>query len=182
MKPLLITIIFTFFIFINTYAQTTKIVKATFNCHVSNKTTNEPLYGASIFFPDLKIGGVTNEAGNLSLQNVPKGKFLIEVSFLGFSSVAEPVEISGNVDRNFALAPSFLEAESVTVTGVSSATSVRRTPVPVTIVKKDELLRGSSTNLIDALAKQPGIAQISTGPGISKPIDRKSTRLNSRHQ
>ncbi len=172
MKQLFIPVFLTFLVFNIAYAQTTKPVRATFNCHVSNKSNGEPLYGASVYFPDIKTGGVTNEAGNLSLQNVPKGKFLIEVSFLGFSSVAEPVEVSGNVEKSFALSPSYVEAEAVTVTGVSSATSVRRTPVPVTIIKKDELLRGSSTNLIDALAKQPGIAQISTGPGISKPVIR----------
>ncbi len=31
------------------------------------------------------------------------------------------------------------------------------------------MLRGVSTNLIDALSKTPGVAQISTGPAISKP-------------
>ncbi len=41
--------------------------------------------------------------------------------------------------------------------------------MPVNILKKEELMRGVSTNLIDALSKTPGVAQLSTGPAISKP-------------
>jgi iron complex outermembrane receptor protein len=42
----------------------------------------------------------------------------------------------------------------------------------VTIIKKDELFLGVSSNLIDALSKVPGVSQISTGPAISKPVIR----------
>ena len=165
-------IAFLFTLFNQSFAQINRAARTSIHGKVTNARTGEPLQGASIYFPDLKIGGVTDEAGAFSLQNVPKGKFLIEVSFLGFSSVLESVEMNEQVQKNFALTPSYIETEAVTVTGVSSATSVRRTPVPVTIIKKDELLRGSSVNLVDALAKQPGISQIATGPGISKPVIR----------
>ena len=153
-------------------AQNTRTARATITGRVIDANTHEPLAGASIFFPDLKIGVVANAEGKFSLKNVPFGKVLMEVSFLGFSSILETIEIDGNVQKDFTLTSSFIETEAVTVTGVSAATSVRRTPVSVTIIKKDELLRGSATNLIDALAKQPGISQISTGPGISKPVIR----------
>jgi iron complex outermembrane receptor protein len=39
-------------------------------------------------------------------------------------------------------------------------------------VPKTELLHNGSTNIIDALASQPGISQITTGSGISKPVIR----------
>jgi iron complex outermembrane receptor protein len=56
--------------------------------------------------------------------------------------------------------------------GISSATSLKRTPIPVNILKKEDLFRNVSTNLIDNLSKTPGVTQVSTGPAISKPFIR----------
>src|SRR6185295_19092033 len=60
----------------------------------------------------------------------------------------------------------------ITVMGVSSATSIKRTPIPVNIIKRENLFRNASTNLIDNLAKTPGVAQVSTGPAVSIPFIR----------
>lgn len=136
---------------------------------ITDAKTNQPLQGASVYFHDLKIGTSTNAAGAFTIRNISQGTYLVEISFLGYASIVETVEISGNTEKNFALTHSYIENEAVTVTGVSSATSVKRTPVPVNIIRKEELFRGSSTNLIDALTKTPGVAQIATGPAISKP-------------
>lgn len=170
MKPLVLIINALLLLQFQSISQTK--LKINFSCVVINSSTQQPLDGASVYFPDLKIGGVTDEKGRLVLQNMAKGKFFIEVSYLGFGSVAEQIEINGNTEKIFTLSPSFIETEAVTVTGVSNATSVKRTAIPVTIVKREQLLEGTSTNLIDALAKQAGVAQITTGPGISKPVIR----------
>src|SRR6185436_16903990 len=55
---------------------------------------------------------------------------------------------------------------------VASATSLRKAPIPVTLIRKNELMHTAATNIIDVLAKQPGISQMQTGPGISKPVIR----------
>ncbi|MEO5591861.1 MAG: TonB-dependent receptor [Chitinophagaceae bacterium] len=136
---------------------------------ITDAKTGQPLQGASIYFHDLKLGTSTNVKGMYKIQNIPQGKYLVEISFLGYASVVETIDMNGDVQKDFGLTHSYIENEAVTVTGVSAATSVRRTPVPVNIIRKEELLRGSSTNLIDALTKTPGVAQISTGPAISKP-------------
>lgn len=144
-------------------------LKVSFTGKVTDAKTGEPLAGATILFPDLKTGGATNQQGVYRLQNVAPGKYLVEVSFAGYASLVETIDLTGNTEKDFALSRSYAENEAVTVTGVSTATSVKRTPVPVNIIKKEELLRGISTNLIDALSKTPGVTQISTGPAVSKP-------------
>jgi iron complex outermembrane receptor protein len=136
---------------------------------ITNGKTGEPLAGASVYFPDLRAGTTTNEQGIYRFQNISQGKHLLEISFLGYASIVEPIILAGNIQKDFSLNPSYVENEAVTVTGVSSATSVKRTPVPVSIIKKEDFFRGVSTNLIDALSKTPGVSQISTGPAVSKP-------------
>ena len=139
---------------------------------ITDAKTGEPLAGASVYLPDLKTGTAANRQGEYIIRNIPKGRYLLEVSFLGYASYTETVDLTGNVKKDFSLKISSVENDAVTVTGVSSATSVKRTPIPVSILKKTDLLAGVSTNLIDALSHTPGVSQISTGPAISKPVIR----------
>jgi iron complex outermembrane recepter protein len=148
---------------------TNTVDKVTLTGKVTDSKTGEVLSGASVYFPDLRRGGTTNNEGLYKIQNVPEGKYLLEVSFLGYASVVETIELNGNTQKDFTLSHSYVENEAVTVTGVSAATSVKRTPTPVSIIKKEDFLRGSSTNLVDALSKSPGVSQIATGPAVSKP-------------
>ena len=51
-------------------------------------------------------------------------------------------------------------------------TKLKNSTAPISIISGKELHQTTSTNIIDAIAKQPGLAQITTGSGISKPIIR----------
>ena len=65
-----------------------------------------------------------------------------------------------------------LKLNELVVTGVTGDTKLKNSTAPISIVSGKELRQTTSTNIIDAIAKQPGIAQITTGSGISKPIIR----------
>jgi iron complex outermembrane receptor protein len=135
--------------------------------------TGAPLPGASVILAESKIGTSADSSGNYTLKNVPFGHTLIEVSYAGYKSLVEHVDVkSGANTKNFALAASIVENEAVTITAVGNATSVRKAPIPITRVTKSELLGAPSTNIIDAISRQPGISQLTTGPAISKPIIR----------
>jgi iron complex outermembrane receptor protein len=58
------------------------------------------------------------------------------------------------------------------VTGALGDMKIKETPMPVMMLQAKELHQLPSTNLIDAIAKQPGMSQITTGGAISKPIIR----------
>ncbi len=146
--------------------------KITLTGRVTDAKTGEVLAGASVYFPDLRTGAVCNNDGKYVISSFSAGKFLVEVSHLGYSSVIELIDAGSNTQKDFKLDPTVVENETVTVTGVSSATSTRRTAIPVNIIKKGNLFNNVSTNLIDNLAKTPGVAQVTTGPAISKPFIR----------
>lgn len=65
-----------------------------------------------------------------------------------------------------------LKLNEVTVTGVTGETKLKHSTAPISIVSSKELRSTASTNVIDAIARQPGMEQITTGSGISKPIIR----------
>lgn len=130
------------------------------------------LTGANIYIADLRRGTTAKADGSYVLNNLPSGRYLVEVSFVGHASIVEVIDINGNTEKDFALNPSFIENETITITGVSTATSTKRNPIPINIVRKENLFNNTSTNLIDNLSKTPGISQVSTGPAISKPFIR----------
>lgn len=146
--------------------------KLTLSGKVTDAKTGEPLAGATIYFPDLRKGVACSEEGTFTITTIAAGKYLVEVSHLGYSSIVETIELGSNLQKDFALSPTVIENEGVTVTGVAGATSTKKTPIPVNIIRKQDLFRNTSTNLIDNLAKTPGVAQVSTGPAISKPFIR----------
>ncbi len=139
---------------------------------VTDAISGQPLAGASIIISDLRTGVVTDENGAFSFRNVASGRHLFEVSYVGYASFSEYIFISPGIVKDFLLSPSVVENDEVVVTGISAATQARRNPVPVNVVKKADLNRTVSTNLIDALSNKPGISQISTGPAVSKPVIR----------
>ena len=65
-----------------------------------------------------------------------------------------------------------LKLNELVVTGVTGDTKLKNSTAPISIVSSKELRSTASTNVIDAIARQPGMAQLTTGTGISKPIIR----------
>ena len=65
-----------------------------------------------------------------------------------------------------------LQLNELTVTGVTGDTKLKHATAPVSIVTPQVLRSSASTNIIDAIARQPGVSQLTTGGSISKPIIR----------
>lgn len=166
MKQLLLSFLITVMLSPNAYSQQQRAV---LTGKVTDAKTGEPLAGASIYIHEARKGMVSDKDGMFRTGTLMAGRYLVEISYTGYGSIIETEAISGNTERNYALKEAVVEQENVTVTGVSAATLVKRTPVPVNIIKKEELLRDASTNLIDAISKTPGVSQIATGPAVSKP-------------
>jgi iron complex outermembrane receptor protein len=143
-----------------------------FSGKIIDGITGEPLPGASLYFTDARLGTITNDNGYFVLKNVPPGHHLIEISHTGFNTIVTHIDLSADTAKNFSLTPAVIENQGVTVTGVTTATSTRNIPTPITLIRRTQLLQTPSTNIIDALSKQAGMSQISTGPAIAKPVIR----------
>lgn len=128
--------------------------------------------GAVVSIPDLRAGTTTDTNGFYMLTDLPRGRYLVEVRLLGYATATAYVDVNGEAEYNFQLNTSIIEKNEIIVTGASQATEERRSVAPVQSIRAKELKENASSNIIDALAKQPGISQLSTGPAISKPIIR----------
>jgi iron complex outermembrane recepter protein len=139
------------------------------NGTVTDSASHEPLAGASIYFPKLGLGAVTDAKGNYRIAPLPKGTYRVEFHMTGYAIVAKEVTIAGDINLDFTGSISASALQEVVVTALGNRMVIQRAPVPVTVVTNDMFTQQAATNVIDAIAKQPGIDQVTTGPGVGKP-------------
>jgi iron complex outermembrane receptor protein len=93
MKHLFVLII-SIIISLSTFAQNSLTGKVT-----DPKTG--PLVGAVVYIPDLKTGAASHADGSYSISNLPKGTYLIEVRYLGYTQNTQTVKVEGSSHRQF---------------------------------------------------------------------------------
>jgi iron complex outermembrane receptor protein len=147
--------------------------KLTISGRVSDSLSGKPLPGATVTLTELRRSSICGESGDFYFKDVSRGHFIIEVTCSGYAGKVEHLDLAQS-EKNLLirLLPTVIEGETVVVTAVGSPTSYRKAPVSLIKVSKTDLLQSASTNLIDALSRQPGISQLTTGPAISKPFIR----------
>ncbi|MEP6684400.1 MAG: TonB-dependent receptor, partial [Parafilimonas sp.] len=170
------------FLIVRSNAQTDSISSNKNNIHKTNyllegkitdAKTGNTLPGATILIHDLNKGTIAKADGSYKINNIPAGKYLVEVSYVGYASNVQTININETAEQNFMLEQTAVEQEEVIVTGVTSATRIKQSPQPVSVIKREDFLNTPATNTIDALTKLvPGVNAVSTGPAISKPFIR----------
>lgn len=87
---------------------------------VIDRVANTPLVGATVFLPQLSpiLGTTTDNLGNFRLTNVPVGRYLLKVQFIGYDVFAIPELVVGagkEVVLTISLTESLQEMQEVVV-------------------------------------------------------------------
>nr|MDQ6904687.1 TonB-dependent receptor [Bacteroidota bacterium] len=147
-------------------------VTITLSGKVTAAGTGLPLASASIYIPDLRVGATADVNGNFSIHNIPEGNYLVQAGYVGYQSMVKKLSLSENTTSDFALEIAVTEESEIVITGSSKATTIRRNPIPIISISKQYLQQNLSTNIIDAIARVPGVSAVTTGPNVSKPFIR----------
>ena len=146
--------------------------KVTLKGRVVDAVDGNAVIGASIYFPELTQGTVTNQNGEYVVKDLPAIRTTIQVSFVGHLTIIETIDLHTTTERNFTMHENNAMLKEVVVTGLTGSARADQSPAPVSVVPPTVLRETSSSNIIDAIAHQPGVSQITTGSGISKPVIR----------
>jgi len=139
---------------------------------VKDLHTGLPLRGVTVYIPDLKTGAFTDSTGHYLIRNIPGGSYLVEASYIGYGKIIRMISVRRTTQQDFSMMLFEDNLDDVTITGVSSATESQRNPISIGAISTRDLLENSSTNVIDAVVKLPGVSAISDGQSISKPVIR----------
>lgn len=150
------------------YIQAQTSLKGT----IKAKEDNSVLPGATIYLPELKSGTLSKADGSFEFKSLPKTNTLLQVQLLGYKPVLVKINTRDTGLIVIKLEESAVEAQEVVVTGASHLTEIKRNPVPVISIDYKTLTQNTSSNIIDAMIKVPGVSALSTGPNVSKPYIR----------
>jgi iron complex outermembrane recepter protein len=139
---------------------------------VQHQENGEAVVGAAIFIPELRTGATTSPEGTFRLTAIPKGTYTVQVSYMAHRTLIRTITMERDTVLDFTMQNAPNALEEVIVTGAATRTLVRESPVPVATLSRVQWLRGSSLNLTDAIGKLPGVSQVTTGAGLSKPVIR----------
>jgi len=97
--------------------------------------------------------------------------FLMLLLLLGTTTVSAVESTENDTVHGHALEGA-MHLNEVVVTGVTGQSLLKNTPSAISVITPKELESVTSTNIIDAITTQPGVSQVTTGNGISKPVIR----------
>lgn len=164
--------IFSALIFLSAFSRVAPLAaQNSLSGYIKDTKTKEAL-PAIVYLPDLKRGASAGTDGRYKIENLPAANILLEVRFIGYATKTLHIKVSGETRLDILLEPTEVEMNQVVITGTSRATEINKSPIPTVTIDKQFLQRNESTNLIESLAKVPGVSTVTTGPNVSKPFIR----------
>jgi len=140
--------------------------------NIATGENEEPLLGVTVYFPQLDKGTVTDDNGTYSINSLPTGRFKVIVSYIGFQTYSENLEISeGENKLDVILKSSPIEMEEVIVSTPFHKLQ-RDNVMKVEQAKIADLRTQGTITLSDGIANIAGVSNVSTGVGIGKPVIR----------
>lgn len=158
-------IFFIIFLFsLNSFTQE----KQTISGSVYDANNNETLIGVSIYIPEINSGTTTNEYGFYSIT-LPTGIYKVQVSYLGFTSIVETINLSEKITKNFKLTEEAESLNEIVIQGNIEKLNVRTPQMSVNkltaaTIKQIPVVLGEA-DIIKALLLLPGVT--SAGEGAS---------------
>lgn len=75
--------------------------------HITDQETGEPIAYANVYLANTLIGTTTDSEGNFTLKKIPVGKYDFTISFVGYETFGEALEINEktSVERKVILKP-----------------------------------------------------------------------------
>ena len=149
----------------STYAQNT------LTGIIKDKTLNEPVAFANVYFPQLEKGTDTDENGIFKIDNLPSGKYKLVVSFLGYETLSMSINIPNENLLTLELIPSAIEMEEVIISTPFHKLQSENV-MKVEQEKISDLKAQGAINLSEGISNIAGVQSISTGVSIGKPVIR----------
>ena len=132
----------------------------TLSGYLKNKANGEALIGATVYFPELKTGVITNPYGFYSISVAP-GNYSVSFSFIGYQTQSPSINLTTSQQFNLMLEEETKQIDEVVVTGEKKNRNVENLQmsmekVQVKMIKKLPSFMGE-IDIIKSITLLPGI-------------------------
>ncbi|HRA71646.1 MAG TPA: TonB-dependent receptor, partial [Flavobacterium sp.] len=140
--------------------------KFTISGTISDSNNNETLIGVNVSIIELKTGVTTNEYGFYSIT-LPKGNYTLQITYLGFQTIEEKIELAQNIKKNFKLQSSEQQLKEVVVTSNKKSTNIKTPEMSVNkltmaTIKKMPVVLGEA-DILKSILLLPGVTSAGEG-------------------
>ena len=142
-----------------------------FTATVLDKDTQLPMPKVQVYFVELKTETETDENGVFVIEQFNQQNVQIQISFIGYNTIDELVNLETTKNRKFYLEKGHFELEEVIVSAPKGRLQGDNI-VSIEHKKITELQQTSPLTLAEAISNIPGVEQTTTGAGIGKPVIR----------
>ena len=133
---------------------------------ITDSKTGKSLAGANIF--EIKSErGTASDAEGQYLLSLPKGNFILKVSYIGYNTIQREIALNENIVLDFALIPDPISMSRVDVSGIAPDHNVKSTEISVERlsirqVEQIPVVMGE-TDIMKTIQLLPGITSIAEG-------------------
>jgi len=157
-----------FFLFLLTSFTVLGQEKITLSGTVYDDLNNETLIGVSVYFPELNSGTTTNEYGFYSIT-IAKGSYQLQLSYLGYTTLLETLELSEKITKNFNLKEATESLDEIIIESNIEKLNIKTPQMSVntltsSTIKQIPVVLGEA-DIIKSLILLPGVT--SAGEGAS---------------
>ena len=140
--------------------------KFTLSGTISDSNSNETLIGVNLFIPELKTGVTTNEYGFYSIT-IPKGNYSIRISYMGYQTLEESIQLNQNTKTNFKLLTNENTLKEVIITDTKTKTDIRKPEMSVnklsiSAIKRMPVVLGE-VDVLKSILLLPGVTNAGEG-------------------
>lgn len=131
----------------------------------------EPIPYAKIYIPEEEVFALSREDGTFSICNLREGTFTIQVRSYGFESFTTVVDPADSAHILIVLNVATKDYPDVLVYA-NRVEEPDHTPNNIVALTTEQMRESGAMSLSDGIASIPGVDQLTTGSGISKPVIR----------
>ncbi|MDI5949526.1 TonB-dependent receptor [Flavobacterium yafengii] len=140
--------------------------KFTLSGTIIDANSNETLIGVNIVIPALKTGVTTNEYGFYSIT-VPQGIYSVQISYLGYQTIEESINLNQNIKNNFNLYSNETALKEVIITDNKTKIDIKKPEMSVnklsiSAIKKMPVVLGE-VDVLKSILLLPGVTNAGEG-------------------
>ncbi len=169
LNPLRLKVFILFLVWVlssSTFASDTSLETFEIRGKVYDKETRESLVGATVFVEEFKTGTVADVNGAFLLR-LPKGKYHLRISFIGYKTWNETIEVTGKQQYSFYLEKESQKLQDVIITAERSDENLKRTEMSVEKMKIQEIREIPAflgeVDIIKVIQLLPGVQSAAEG-------------------
>lgn len=140
--------------------------KAVVKGRLVDENDNEPIIGATIFFPDLEIGLASDAEGGFEVE-IPTGAYEMNVQYVGYQEIVEVVQVFSDGEINLKMATDAVQLQEVVVEAQGPDANVQNAQIGVERLDVGEIKKLPAflgeVDVVNTLLLYPGVSTIGEG-------------------